>query len=394
MPRAKVTKWLPLAPVAFFLAARAARNRLRCSLSMSRNRGKLALRLMVEGSAAWTPATRGWATRSSISGPRRRRTNDSRLSSSLPPLGRKRSPSTRSLPFHDRSDERNRGVRRDGAISSSPSGRSWRRPSHHTREPPTPGRVGRTSPSRPRWAASSRTVLFCATKLSGPASTTNPSTCSVRTLPPRRCEASTIATSTPAWRRWWAATSPVTPPPTTTTGPISDTCHGFGHDVAQGVDQGGMVVEAAAAVEFDPDLVGVLAVLDVVVVQSLDVVGDEPDRVDHHRRCAPCLQLVHHVLHRRPEPRLASGCRHALVGDVPVGEAEAGSHLAGGGGQLVDVGVALVDHALGQAVGSEHDRGSFGRLTERFGEHLGQAFHVAGCEVPVGRETQRLDPAL
>src|SRR6266404_3641844 len=54
------------------------------------------------------PATRGWATRSSASRPRRRRTKAPRLSSGSPPRGSTRSQAIRSLPGQEKSREASR----------------------------------------------------------------------------------------------------------------------------------------------------------------------------------------------------------------------------------------------------------------------------------------------
>src|SRR5690606_37234321 len=62
--------------------------------------------------------------------------------------------------------------------------------------------------------------------------------------------------------------------------------------------------------------------------------------------------------------------------------------------QLLDVGVALVDHSLREAVGGEDHRRAFRGSCQGIGQHLGQPVQVSRGEVPVGREPKAFYPTL
>ena len=135
------------------------------------------------------------------------------------PAGRPARRRSARLPSGDRSSLRSSASRFVGIIPVRPSGSGCRSSPRRTNVWWCSGRRAMSSSPRPSSSTSPTPRSLRDRKLSGAASITNPSTCSVRSFPPSIASLSTrtisAAGATSSRRR--AAASPAIPPPTTTT---------------------------------------------------------------------------------------------------------------------------------------------------------------------------------
>ncbi len=164
------------------------------------------------------PATSGCTSRSNTSRPKRRRTNEPRLSSpSSLRRGTKYSHASRILPSGLRIGVLITGQIRAGAINANPSGTARNRPRRTTNARRPAALVGINSSDSPirrqRSTANGRFVI----KLSAPCSIKKPSHRSVYSDPPRRGPASNSVTAACGSNSpiRCAAASPAIPPPIT-----------------------------------------------------------------------------------------------------------------------------------------------------------------------------------
>src|SRR5581483_404285 len=94
------------------------------------------------------------------------------------------------------------------------------------------------------------------------------------------------------------------------------------------------------------------------VVQHLDMIAEEPDRLDEHAGVALSLQVEDDFLHHWTKPGAAGGAL-ALEGECPVihsERADVHGHKHRGFLCLLLVRVAVPDGSLGHAVRGEDDR--------------------------------------
>src|SRR5579884_4198009 len=192
-----------------------------------------------------------------------------------------------------------------------------------------------------------------ARKPSGPPSTTNPSRRSVTITPPARRPASSTTTSAPERRSSRAAARPASPrpPPPPSSYPRPRRRRRVRHFRHRG-DEKGVVVQRRGTLEPDPQPLGELPIRDVHVVEHLDMVAHESYGDDENGMTARAGQLGEHDGGVGAEPRFRGGAG-ALVGEPPRAEPRPPGHGGGAGAQLLRVGVAGREDALGKAVRRE-----------------------------------------
>jgi len=178
--------------------------------------GRIASRLSREASAAWMPPTSGSIRSWYASSPNLRAMKDAMDSSSPLVLSRTSGlSSARRLPASDSRGLAARAAVSMGTMPEKPCGRGASTWLCMMNELAVRGVRGITPPAIPRSSQSRRTSGLVVRKLSGPASSTKPSTRSVRILPPTFSSCSTSVMSRPGARRdaSQAAERPVIPPP-------------------------------------------------------------------------------------------------------------------------------------------------------------------------------------
>src|ERR1041385_8234409 len=341
------------------------------------------------------PPISGCTTRSKASRPKRRFTNDARLSSSFAaPRGVKYSAPIRRFPPAAKSGVVANGKKRVGAIRRNPSGSGTARPFRTTRTLCCAGFVEIRRSSRPSRSHSASAQGFAEMSESGPASTTKPSTCSVAMAPPTRSRASKRRISSAEFLscaisvRRCAAARPAMPPPMTAirlmrASPIGSAGSIAGRQellldhIGDHADEQRMIVGRDRAVKLDAVLVRDGFRLDIQIVKHLDVVGDESDWRDDHVLHAVARRGAERQADIRLEPRLARAAAAALVRERPAYMAEAPGrapaagalgregpgYMAGarGGEPAARFDLGYVRRALGHrrwsAVRRENDRG-------------------------------------
>ena len=151
----------------------------------------------------------------------------------------------------------------------------------------------------------------------------------------------------------------------------------------------GVGIEHWGPPQFDPERVGSLPGLDVVVVKDLEMVGDEADRGDQDCTMALRGQRFDRVDQIGTEPRLP-GLTLALVGEPPLLDASSMRHQLRSAQQLILVGITLIKDARRQTVRRENDDDVLGvrELPPSPPHILGDRVEVAVQVVPALDEVQ------
>src|SRR5690606_17353158 len=182
-------------------------------------------------------------------------------------------------------------------------------------------------------------------------------------LMPRVSWAATAVTTGAGWQPRLAsvsvsAASPApavgsVPPKASTTGIVPETsAERIEHPCAQRIDQPGMVVQRRRH-PIVRDALGARerGVDDPELVQRLDVIRDERNRVHQHLARAGARLRPDHLVGVGPEPFERADA--ALVAQRDPGPAEARAHPRRGRLDLALVGIAALDHPARQSVGRE-----------------------------------------